>query len=86
MGVGGELTKASAKSDKDTPDSLPPGSQDVLMEVLKLWVQERVSGGITMKQLLWADVQRITRMVLQFSADENTNVEGISKCAHCLPK
>lgn len=28
--------KASARSDKDTPGSLPPGSQDVLTAVLKL--------------------------------------------------
>ena len=70
----------------DAPGSLPPGSQDVLTASLKVWVQERISGGITVKQLLRMDVQGITRVILQFGVDENTNVEDISKYVHLLPK
>lgn len=70
----------------DAPGSLPPGSQDVLTAILKVGVQERISGGITVKQLLCMDVRGIIRVILQFSVDENTNVEDISKCAHLLPK
>lgn len=70
----------------DAPGYLPPGSQDVLTAILKVWVQEMISGGITVKQLLCMDVQGIIRVILQFSVDENTNVEDISKYAHLLPK
>lgn len=58
-----ELAEAFAGHDMDAPRSLPPGSWDVSMGVLKVCARESISGGITMKQFLRMDSQGIIRAI-----------------------
>lgn len=48
----------------DAPGSLPSGSREVFVAVFKVWVQERISGGITMEQILRMDIQGIVTVTL----------------------